>query len=157
MNVLSFGVLSNPPPKKTEALVNIIVCLSSLSILSVFCYSYIIFFIWPLCLDFSMAGGVQNLILELQAFSKRGSALVLGVQGDELTRPNRKLLNLFQVNSADIDQIRIFISFFGADICLSYNPPLGGTHCIVQQFFLCLFTSSWKHLRTCHLRAPSRQ
>ena len=63
MNVLYFGGLSKKKKKKKKRDITLsehyLVCLGSLSAAPVFCYSCITFLFWPVCRDFSTAGGVQ--------------------------------------------------------------------------------------------------
>ena len=58
-----FSILVACPKKKKKLGLPLsercLVCLGSLSTVPVFCYSCIIFLFWPVCRDFSTAGGEQ--------------------------------------------------------------------------------------------------
>lgn len=99
-----------------------LVCLAILRIVPVFRYSCIIFLFWPMCPDFSTAGGVQPQNPRAARFSKRSTDLVLGVQEMNLVNQQKtsKLL-LSELNRRRPDQD--FISFFGTDICFSLWTP----------------------------------
>ena len=115
MNVLYFGGLSKKKKKKVTLSERYLVCLGSLSAAAVFCYSCITFLFWPVCRDFSTAGGVPP---------QNPRAVRFSVKSPDWSLESSKVNIVKQQETSklilsELNKCRPEIYIFGTDLCFS--------------------------------------